>query len=265
MSDNLLQQFSALIDDPSAPIPQELVDEMATRYPSFTLPASMMLARDKESNTLDAETRQSLINRLALNSPDRDTLYSLISPDGNRFADFYPDQEKTEPISTNDAIATFIDNYGTQDPNEDALLERLIFNPTPDYAQLLAQEEEKSVPDLAEAQENSQDALINAFIIKSREQAGGHFPSASDEPPAEPANPIADDHTPVNAPELTDDSLLSESLAKIYIKQRRYSKAYEIISNLSLNYPEKSIYFADQLRFLRKLIINQQYKQTSNK
>jgi len=54
-------------------------------------------------------------------------------------------------------------------------------------------------------------------------------------------------------------STLSESLAKIYIKQRRYAKAYEIISDLSLKFPEKSVYFADQLRFLQKLMINQSH------
>ena len=68
------------------------------------------------------------------------------------------------------------------------------------------------------------------------------------------------DESPVQVPEIQDDSLLSESLAKIYIKQGRYAKAFEIISNLSLKYPEKSVYFADQMRFLQKLIINQQYK-----
>ena len=71
--------------------------------------------------------------------------------------------------------------------------------------------------------------------------------------------------TQVQSPEATpDDSMLSESLAKIYIKQHKYSKAYEIIRNLSLNFPEKSIYFADQLRFLQKLIINQRYIQSKN-
>ncbi|MDE6126637.1 MAG: hypothetical protein K2G30_06750, partial [Muribaculaceae bacterium] len=50
-------------------------------------------------------------------------------------------------------------------------------------------------------------------------------------------------------------ALLSESLAKIFIKTRRYDKAYEILERLSLEFPEKSRYFADQLRFLRKLIL----------
>ena len=53
-----------------------------------------------------------------------------------------------------------------------------------------------------------------------------------------------------------DDTFFTESLAKIYIKQRRYEKALQIIKKLSLKYPEKNIYFADQIRFLEKLIIN---------
>jgi hypothetical protein len=49
---------------------------------------------------------------------------------------------------------------------------------------------------------------------------------------------------------------LSETLAKIYLKQKKYERALEIIIKLNLIYPEKSIYFADQIRFLEKLVIN---------
>ena len=57
-----------------------------------------------------------------------------------------------------------------------------------------------------------------------------------------------------------DDSYFTETLAKIYIKQRRYGKALEIIRKLNLKYPKKSIYFADQIRFLEKLVINEKTK-----
>ncbi len=53
-----------------------------------------------------------------------------------------------------------------------------------------------------------------------------------------------------------DDSYFTETLAKIYIKQQRYEKALEILKKLSLNYPKKSTYFADQISTLEKLIIN---------
>ena len=54
----------------------------------------------------------------------------------------------------------------------------------------------------------------------------------------------------------SDEGYFTETLARIYIKQGRYSKALEIIKRLNLNYPKKNIYFADQVRFLEKLILN---------
>ena len=57
-----------------------------------------------------------------------------------------------------------------------------------------------------------------------------------------------------------EDGVFTETLARIYIKQGRYSKALEIIKRLSLNYPKKNAYFADQIRFLEKLIINNNKK-----
>jgi len=52
------------------------------------------------------------------------------------------------------------------------------------------------------------------------------------------------------------EATFTETLAKIYLKQKRYDRALEIIKSLSLKYPEKNVYFADQIRFLEKLIIN---------
>ena len=56
--------------------------------------------------------------------------------------------------------------------------------------------------------------------------------------------------------EVGEDSLLSETLSKIYIQQGHYDKALRIIRSLSLNYPEKSRFFADQIRFLERIIEN---------
>jgi hypothetical protein len=52
------------------------------------------------------------------------------------------------------------------------------------------------------------------------------------------------------------EECFTETLAKIYIKQKKYTKALEIIKNLSMKNPKKNAYFADQIRFLEKLITN---------
>lgn len=52
----------------------------------------------------------------------------------------------------------------------------------------------------------------------------------------------------------SDSSFFTETLANIYIKQGKYDKALEIIRRLCLEYPNKNRYFADQIRFLEKLV-----------
>lgn len=55
-----------------------------------------------------------------------------------------------------------------------------------------------------------------------------------------------------------EDGYFTETLAKIYIKQGNYSKALEIIQRLNLIFPKKSAYFADQMRYLEKIILIKQ-------
>ena len=49
---------------------------------------------------------------------------------------------------------------------------------------------------------------------------------------------------------------ISETNAKNLIKDRKYSEAIDILKKLNLNNPKKSVYFADQIRFLEKVISN---------
>ena len=50
------------------------------------------------------------------------------------------------------------------------------------------------------------------------------------------------------------DALMTETLAKVYLQQKNYKKALQAYTILSLKYPEKSGFFADQIRAIKKLI-----------
>ena len=233
----------------------------------------------------------------ALRAPSGDALAHLSGhPDANRFDNFYPPRQEHNTPSTAAAIEDFLQTFGTPDDSETATLERLIFNPVPDYSQQLAREEASSLPDApagAPSAADTPDDRINRFILSHHSPAQAAAPTAApaaasaqpqqasssyrpctaDNPtrpteahaPAQPATPApAQPATPARAKGAAaqaPDGLLSESLAKIYVKTHRYEAAYEILSHLNLRFPEKSAYFADQMRFLQKLILIEKLKQ----
>lgn len=225
---------------------------ISDRYPYFSLAAQLLLERGQG---LDDNERRRLKARVAFSAGGQAALADAVY--AGEWNDIYPPPATPKAPATEDAIDVFLKTYGTSTPEEESMLERLIFNPTPDYAEMLAREEQSNMPDdTADAAPDSQDARINAFILDRHPASPRHHTDTTEEDDIETT---AETTAPITPPEHTDDTLLSESLAKIFIKQQRYDRAYEIISDLNLKYPKKSVYFADQLRFLRKLILNQRH------
>ena len=157
---------------------------------------------------------------------------------------------QTSPSRTLSLIDTFLDSIPQEEPKPRKR------RPTPadaavDYVAYLL-DTEGAEPDEPEAvPEMRGQQLIDTFINADK----GRFTLSdvslpADEPRQEPEEPE----------EGVGEEYFTETLARIYIKQGRYSKALEIIKRLSLQVPKKNAYFADQIRFLEKVIINNSQK-----
>lgn len=245
-----LQQVLGCIasgETPSA----ELVDALADESPAFTLPAMLRLRREPR---LGDDERRRLTLRVALNAPDPAELYNLVERD-NADTPFYPPENPAPTPSTIDTIDTFLETYGHADAENDALLERMILNPQPEYATVL-EKEYADAPDIDTPDEQSR--LIDAFL--DSQPAPGPEPEPTIETVETALETPAEEKAQKAAIHPREESSLNETLAKVYIRQGKYEQAYEILSRLNLNIPEKSVYFADQLRFLQKLIINSKHK-----
>ena len=190
------------------------------------------------------------LRRAALYMADRRILFSLV--EGERYT--LKSLEKPQTVDEGSGIdrtLSLIDAFLSTLPEEPATpgIMALPVEAATDYTAYLLQEptEEKAVPE--EAPKMKGQEWIDNFLEKSEEQP--LIASMTEE---------EEDETEKNEPESEDESYFTETLAKIYVKQQRYSKALEIITRLNLKYPEKNAYFADQIRFLEKLIINSKQK-----
>ena len=244
---NIGNDIENLLDKGDAP-EQQWVDEAMRRYPYFALPLLLHVKHNGDEEAL---------HRVSIMSPDRRDLSIVVGNAPAAFASFYP-VEEPEETDVDNVIDKFLETYAQgSNAKEIAALNKAIFNPTPDYADILAAQDEGA----SASSQDAEDELIESFIAHSRQQEKDAISqSPQEERHVEQEEVVMAANDSVEISTQNDDSMLSESLAKVYIARGKYSKALEIIESINLNFPEKSIYFADQIRFLRKLVLNETLK-----
>ncbi len=231
---------------------------LLARYPYFQ---SLRLLYLKNLYLLHDITFGAELRKAILYVADRRSLFYLIegdkyvlTPKKKAVAEELPETELSL-----DRTLTLIDAFLSTVPEEVTAQTGLDY--AMDYTAYLLQDDGTPADEQPDAPKLRGFELIDDFIEKSENE-----PAIRLKPLLPGENPVTEEATEgvssdgPEPEEEEDDSCFTETLAKIYVKQQRYSKALEIIKKLSLKYPKKNAYFADQIRFLEKLIINAKSK-----
>ena len=190
------------------------------------------------------------LRRAAFFLSDRKALFLLIEGMHYRLEPQKKHQPKAvasggEADRTYSLISDFLANLPEEKPRRPKPVDA-----STDYMAYLLQNEE--LPDvMASVPRMQHQELIDDFIGQGDKQIV--LTQRSDEEMQLPELPEENENA-------EEEDYFTETLAKIYIKQGRYTKAMEIIRRLSLKKKKKNRYFADQIRFLEKLIINNKNK-----
>lgn len=194
-------------------------------YPYFIYPLI------HELEQCAAPERMSQLKRLiAANVGDRDALLTLIGTVDEDLRAFYPGKSRAK-LSTDDTIDSFLARFGG---NSRFQAHETLFPDAP----LPAPEPSENTSDRAD------DPLPSKPSGNLSDQS-----DQSDKPTLpEPSEPLPE-------PPAADENPLER--VKRLVKSHDYTQALEIMEAIYLNNPKKSVYFADQIRFIKKMMLNE--------
>lgn len=283
---HLIDQISSngQISAVSLPALYELLDQ----YPYFHL-ARLTLLRilyQQREPAFNAELRRS-----ALYLPSRETIFGFVESDrmvpreekssasfGGAILSRKPNERLGHAVldTDSDRTGSLIDSFLSSIPSTESSTEHPVVplhrgraDATTDYISYMLEEEMTmqvgvSAVETPIAEQTSREApivmsedtgtteLIDKFIRKQ----GEHRIKLKEKSDSDLRKPT------LNSDSVPQKGAFTETLARIYIKQGKFEHAIEIIRRLSLKYPKKNRYFADQIRFLEKIIANNKAKES---
>ena len=223
--------YIAILKNPEA-LERENVNELKSvidKYPYFQSARALLLKALKDNDSFKYNNE---LKVTAAYTTDRSILFDFITSDV-----FNKKQESESKSILKDNVSTSTfekvkDELGIGQPLSFDKNETHSFN---QWLQLSSGTIRKINPP---KEKSLQDNIIDSFIANN--------PKISK---------ISKNATPTNIPIETvhEPLLMTETLAKIYLEQKKYDNAIKAYEILSLKYPEKSSFFADQIKKIRIL------------
>ncbi len=231
---------------------------LIAQYPYYQTARLLML---KNLYILHDPTFDEELRRAAIYITDRKVIFNLVESAHYQLktTEKTADEKKQtkgaeQRPSTNELIDKFLETIPVEEEKDKSKKRKpTAADAAIDYVAYLLETEEKEDVKSEETESSPTLDLIDSFI-NNNEQGRIELKENIEYVPE-----IADEGDK-NGENEDEEGYFTETLARIYIKQGRYSQALEIIKRLNLAYPKKNAYFADQIRFLEKLIINNNNK-----
>ena len=210
------------------------IEKLISDYPYFDIVRllNLLLIKEKEPSKLSDNLSES-----AIYFKDRKRLYYLLNTDLRKslIQDY-----KTKPASSIEK-APNISGLENSDFEKDLLDFSYSKSTVKNDVENIKPKEDSNKKLEPQVEKKNKNSLIERFLIEE--------PGVI---PADKKTNLTGDVSKTSIQE--SENLLSDTLAKIYVKQGLYNKAIFAYEKLSLKYPEKSVYFASQIKEIKEII-----------
>lgn len=241
-----------IIDPVEDKAAQTIREEQKFEYEKFDEKVSAHLSNDadpviKRKESKQAARKKKILEKLPKLKKEREQsdrlrekLMTKVSVARKPALDYF-EQEDEEASKFDDYIGSFLIDDEEKSITEDQLIPKMQEVDGEKPAKLFSKEDKReTLKTDGSSKEDASLSLIDKFIAAQ--------PKMSSTIDAEV--PVYD----VSSSSVADnDDFITETLAHIYLEQKHFDKAIHAYQKLSLKYPEKSIYFASQIRKLEEL------------
>lgn len=231
-------ELKSIIEQPHTADKHHLPEllELSRQYPySSPLQVLILLLLHKVNDLRYA----SELHERALVLPNLRRLYTQLNTNPTTLVQ----NEKSPSSESNENSFGLIDAFLEQHPEDSSDIEELldVAPATPPATQTVVEQQntEEIISEFLDLGEKAEVIGVTPDTPQTSEQSNSPAKSTSADRPIE-----------------TEEELFTETLARMYIRQGKYQRAERILTQINLEFPKKSGYFAEQLNFLKKLIEN---------
>lgn len=233
-------EFTYLLQNPHLVTKNQTqqLSEIVNEFPYFQAAHALQLKSFKSENSYKYNTALKITAAYTVN---RSVLFNTIT--SSLFNEEIPKNEVSQLHKTVAKREEVIFEKGSEEISEDLEIGKPLhftssephtFN---EWMQLISQKPINRSQKIQE--ENNKFNLIDTFIKKN--------------PKIKPVDKTTT-NSDISTPSTTEDnSLMTETLAKVYLEQKKYENAIKAYRILSLKYPEKSGFFADRIKAIKIL------------